>query len=95
MANSEQPSAPRVHPESAAIGNGVAPKSFEVALSELEAIVARMESADLSLEQSLVEYKRGASLLQFCQAALRDAQQQVRVLEAGILKDFSGDVDNS
>lgn len=95
MPNSELPSAARVHDVSAASSNPAAPESFEVALSELEAIVARMESADLSLEQSLVEYKRGASLLQFCQSALRDAQQQVRVLEAGILKDFSDDVDNS
>src|SRR4051794_15978201 len=56
------------------------PTSFEAALSELEALVAQMESGDLTLEQSLSAYKRGATLLQFCQAALADAQQQVKVL---------------
>jgi exodeoxyribonuclease VII small subunit len=66
------------------------PLSFETALAELEGIVARMESGELSLEQSLRAYKRGAELLQFCQAALKDAQQQVKILEAGLLQDFTG-----
>jgi exodeoxyribonuclease VII small subunit len=64
--------------------------SFEAALSELEAIVVRMESGELPLEQSLLAYKRGAELLQHCQSALKDAQQQVKILEAGLLQDFSG-----
>jgi exodeoxyribonuclease VII small subunit len=67
-----------------------APLSFENALAELEAIVARMESGELTLEQALGAYKRGAQLLQFCQAALKDAQQQVKILEAGLLQDFTG-----
>jgi exodeoxyribonuclease VII small subunit len=62
--------------------------SFEAALAELETIVARMESGELPLEQSLAAYKRGAQLLQFCQAALQDAQEQVRILEAGLLQEF-------
>ena len=57
-------------------------------MAELEAIVARMESGELPLEQSLAAYKRGAQLLQFCQAALQDAQQQVQILEAGLLQEF-------
>jgi exodeoxyribonuclease VII small subunit len=71
-------------PDSAA-----APASFEVALAELEAIVARMESGELPLEQALAAYKRGAQLLQFCQSTLKDAQQQVQILEAGLLQDFA------
>ena len=62
--------------------------SFEAALAELETIVARMESGELPLEQSLAAYARGAQLLQFCQAALQDAQQQVQILEAGLLQEF-------
>lgn len=65
-----------------------APAGFEQALAELEAIVARMESGELTLEQSLTAYKRGASLLQYCQLALKDAQQQVKVLESGVLRDL-------
>lgn len=70
------------------------PASFEAALAELEAIVASMEAGELTLEQSLSAYKRGASLLQYCQSALKDAQQQVKVLEAGMLQDLPGAVDN-
>jgi exodeoxyribonuclease VII small subunit len=64
--------------------------TFEAALAELESIVVRMESGELTLEQSLAAYKRGARLLQVCQAALKDAQQQVKILEAGLLQDFAG-----
>jgi exodeoxyribonuclease VII small subunit len=70
------------------------PGSFESALTELENVVARMESGELTLEQSLSAYKRGAALLQYCQGKLNDAQQQVRILEAGVLKDFSGAGEN-
>jgi exodeoxyribonuclease VII small subunit len=62
------------------------PQTFESALAELEGIVATMEAGQLPLEQSLASYKRGTELLQFCQRALQDAQQQVRVLEAGALQ---------
>jgi exodeoxyribonuclease VII small subunit len=69
--------------------------TYESALAELESIVARMEDGQLSLEQSLTAYKRGAELLKFCQAQLADAQQQVKVLEAGVLKNFAGDDDDA
>lgn len=65
-------------------------RTFESALAELENIVTRMEGGQLSLEQSLTAYKRGAELLKYCQAQLADAQQQVKVLEAGTLKNFAG-----
>jgi exodeoxyribonuclease VII small subunit len=64
--------------------------SFEAALAELEGIVARMESGELSLEESLRAYQRGAQLLQLCQASLKNVQQQVKILEAGLLQDFAG-----
>jgi exodeoxyribonuclease VII small subunit len=64
-------------------------QGFEAAMAELEQIVADMEAGKLSLEDSLAAYKRGADLLSFCRSKLEDAQQQVRVLEDGVLKDFS------
>jgi len=67
------------------------PPSFEAALAELEALVSRMESGDLPLQESLAAYKRGAELLAHCQSALKDAQQQVQVLEKGVLQPFSAD----
>jgi len=63
--------------------------SFEAAMTELDQLVADMEGGKLSLEDSLAAYKRGDELLSFCRGKLDDAQQQVRVLEDGVLKDFS------
>lgn len=63
--------------------------TFESALAELEKIVAGMEGGQMTLEDSLAAYKRGAELLKFCQDALQDAQQQVKVLEEGVLKNFA------
>jgi exodeoxyribonuclease VII small subunit len=68
-------------------------QSFEAALAELEQVVADMESGKLTLEDSLGAYKRGAELLSFCRSRLDDAQQQVRVLEEGVLKDFTASPD--
>lgn len=67
------------------------PESLEAALAELEKIVSTMEAGQLPLERSLASYKRGAELLKYCQAALQDAQQQVKILENGILRDFKSD----
>jgi exodeoxyribonuclease VII small subunit len=65
------------------------PENFESALTELENIVVEMEAGQMPLEVSLSAHKRGAELLQYCQSKLQDAQQQVRLLEADTLKDFS------
>ena len=67
------------------------PQSLEAAMAELEKIVSSMEEGELPLERSLNAYKRGAELLKYCQSALQDAQQQVKVLEDSILKDFKRD----
>ena len=67
------------------------PASFEAALAELEEIVASMEGGQLPLQASLAAYKRGAELLAYCQTALKDAEQQVLVLEKGVLKAFKPD----
>ena len=63
--------------------------SFETAMADLEQLVADMESGKLSLEDSLAAYKRGAELMSYCRTKLEEAQQQVRVLEEGVLKDFN------
>jgi exodeoxyribonuclease VII small subunit len=60
--------------------------SFEAALAELEKIVARMESGELSLEEALATHKRGLELARFCQQKIEAAQQQVKVLEGDVLK---------
>ncbi|MCX9156759.1 exodeoxyribonuclease VII small subunit [Niveibacterium sp. 24ML] len=64
------------------------PKSFEAALTELESIVAAMETPDLPLEQSLAHFERGTRLLRFCENALGDAEARIRILEGGQLEPF-------
>ena len=72
-----------------------APKDFESAIQELEQIVAEMESGKLSLEASLAAYKRGMELSAFCQKTLESAEQEVKILEKGVLKDFDTVTGNS
>lgn len=70
-------------------------QGFESAMAELEKIIADMEAGKLSLEDSLAAYKRGAELLAQCRTQLEDAQQQVRVLDDGVLKNFSANGESS
>ena len=53
---------------------------FEQALAELEAVVERLESGELSLEQSLKHFERGIALTRACQKSLAEAEQRVKVL---------------
>ena len=58
---------------------------FEDAIRELEAIVDAMESGELPLEESLKRYQRGVELVKGAHERLRAAEQQVKVLEDGML----------
>jgi exodeoxyribonuclease VII small subunit len=55
---------------------------FEESLSELEALVAKLEQGDVPLEEALKTFERGVALTRQCQTALRTAQQKVEVLLA-------------
>ena len=67
-----------------------APASYEDALSELERLVIAMEGGQLPLEKLLESYKRGADLLNYCRDRLSAVERQVKVLEEGQLKPWSG-----
>ena len=56
------------------------PVNLEQSLDALEALVERMESGDLSLEDSLKAFEDGIRLTRECQQALRAAEQKVRIL---------------
>jgi exodeoxyribonuclease VII small subunit len=56
---------------------------FEVALAELEALTARMESGEMPLEASIAAYGRGMSLLRHCQGQLTAAEEKIRVMADG------------
>ena len=73
---------------------------FEQALDELDAIVRRMESGQLSLDESIAAYRRGAELARFCQTKLANAEQEIKRLEGDLLKpldlsELRGGIDKS
>ena len=53
---------------------------FEQSLGSLQALVERLESADLSLEESLSVFEQGVTLTRECQQALAQAEQKVQQL---------------
>lgn len=73
----------------------VAEMSFEEAMAELEAVVARLEQGEVPLEDSIKLYERGANLKAHCDARLKAAEEkveQIRLGENGVpegTKDFS------
>ena len=67
------------------------PKDYESALAELDTLVSEMASGQLPLEASLAAYKRGAALLQYCRQQLVEAEQQVKILENGMLHSFKAE----
>ena len=62
------------------------PASFESAMTELQQLVEQMESGSLALEASVAAYQRGAALIRYCSGQLEQVEQQVRVLENGMLR---------
>ncbi len=63
-------------------------KKFEDAVKELEDIVKRLESGDLSLEESLKVFEQGVSLSRYCFNKLEEAEKRVSLLikEGGGIK---------
>lgn len=51
--------------------------SFEEAMTALEQVVAKLESGNASLEQSIELYTRGTALKAHCEAKLKDAQAKI------------------
>ncbi len=54
--------------------------SFRAAMVELDGILLQLEGNSLELEESLLAYERGVSLLRALQAKLATAQQTIDVL---------------
>ena len=63
----------------------VAGMSFEQAMAELEAVVARLDGGDVPLDESIALYERGARLKAHCDGKLREAEEKVEAiaLDAG------------
>ena len=57
-----------------------APKSFEDAMSRLDAIVAKLEEDKLPLDEMLAHYEEGVALARYCGDKLEAAEQKVRLI---------------
>lgn len=66
------------------------PASYELALAELDRLVANMEGGQMPLDQLLDGYRRGAELLAYCRQRLQAVEEQVKLLDDGQLKPWSG-----
>lgn len=64
--------------------------SFEQANQQLEQSIARLESGELSLEESVALYEKGRILAAHCQKLLNDAELRIKKIDdAGVIHDSS------
>ncbi len=61
----------------------MAKKTFEQSMAELDEVVARLESGDTSLEESLSLFEQGIKLVKSCQTMLDSVEKKVSVLLSG------------
>ncbi len=59
------------------------PSSLEEGIRELDEIVRKMESADISLEESFELYKKGVIRLKDCTGMIDRIERQLTILEEG------------
>ena len=59
-------------------------KTFENSVKELDKIVSKMESGELSLDESLKLFEQGVKLTRACQKTLADAEAKIEKLMAAI-----------
>lgn len=58
-------------------------KTFEENLQDLEAIVTKLETGDVALEDAIVEFQKGMALSKDLQKTLEDAEKTlVKVMQA-------------
>ena len=65
-------------------------KTFEKALSELEAIIKKLETGEEPLEKSIDEYTKAMKLVKICSDKLNNATEKVNKIlaENGELQNF-------
>jgi exodeoxyribonuclease VII small subunit len=67
------------------------PPSFDDGLDRLEAVVQKLESGQLGLEEALLEFEQGVNLSKALQQQLADAQRRVEVLKQGLGGEYRTD----
>ena len=62
---------------------------FEKALSEIDEIVNKLESGELTLDNSLEFFQRGMELVDFCSKKLDAVESKLKVLIEGTSGEFT------
>ncbi|MGB1287094.1 MAG: exodeoxyribonuclease VII small subunit [Aggregatilineales bacterium] len=66
--------------------------SFEQAYDALDEVIAKLESGEMTLEDSLTLYERGRELSAYCQGILENAQLRIqRLNDDGVLHEHTDD----
>lgn len=55
-------------------------KKFEEALEDLERVVERLESGELSLDDSLAAFEEGVRLVKYCNQKLTEVERKIELL---------------
>ncbi|MBW1649585.1 MAG: exodeoxyribonuclease VII small subunit [Deltaproteobacteria bacterium] len=55
-------------------------QDFETAIKKLEDIVLKMETGELSLDESLKKFEEGIKLSKFCSDKLNEAEEKISML---------------
>lgn len=64
--------------------------TFEQAIEQLQGIVKKLESGDISLEDSLKQFEEGVKLSRYCQTYLTQAEKKIEILVQS-----KGDIDGT
>jgi exodeoxyribonuclease VII small subunit len=79
--NPSSPSKPHSNLEnSSSEGSPNSEQPFERLMEQLQAAVKKLESGELSLEDSLKQFEEGIKLARLCQSQLGAAEQRVEIL---------------
>lgn len=69
-------------------------KNFEKNKIELEQIIKSLENGEVTLEDSLNEFKRGIEIYQGLSILLNQAEEEVKIIVDGQEKPFKEESDN-
>ncbi|WP_334135659.1 exodeoxyribonuclease VII small subunit [Tepidimonas sp.] len=55
--------------------------TYEAAVQELEALIGRLESGQMPLQDLLGAYQRANELLAYCRSQLQAVEEQIRIVD--------------
>lgn len=65
-------------------GDNISTLTYEVALAELDTLIAKLEGGSIALEEAIGAYERGAVLAQHCAELLERTEQRVNQLVVSV-----------